>query len=226
MSDAATTGQQPTDTGTAAPADTTMLTDTTSATTDTPATEQQTQPNNGEQDNPDGKAGESTETKADDADKPQGAPEEYADFSMPEGVELDAEIGGEFKTLAKELNLSQDAAQKFADLGAKQAQKFAQAQADAMAQARQTWAEEARADKEFGGDKFDENLAHAKKAMDTFGSDELRRLLNETGLGNHPEVLRVFVKAGKAISEDRFVPGERARSTQTTAQRLYGNTTK
>jgi len=41
--------------------------------------------------------------KADDA--PQGAPEAYEDFSVPEGVELDAELLGEFKNVAKELNL-------------------------------------------------------------------------------------------------------------------------
>ena len=62
-------------------------------------------------------------------------------------------------------------------------------------------------DKEFGGPALAENLSVAKKALDAFGTAELRTLLNESGLGNHPEIVRLFFRAGKAISEDRVVTG-------------------
>lgn len=223
MSDAATTGQTPTDPGTAAPTEAaaapaqgTTLLDGAAA----PEGEQQTQ-------QPDAAAEGSTEAKEGEAEaKPQGAPEEYADFSLPEGYTLDAELGGELKTLAKELNLTQEQAQKLADLGAKQSSKFQSVQAEALKAAQETWAAEAKADKDYGGDKFGENIATAKKALDTFGNDALKTMLNETGLGNHPEVIRFFVKAGKAISEDRFVAGDRAPRVADAARVLYGNTTK
>jgi hypothetical protein len=67
--------------------------------------------------------------------------------------------------------------------------------------------EASKQDKEFGGPALAENLSVAKKALDAFGTAELRTLLNESGLGNHPEIVRLFFRAGKAISEDRVVTG-------------------
>ena len=86
--------------------------------------------------------------------------------------------------------------------------------------------ESARADKEFGGEKLDENLAIAKTALDKFATPEFTKLLNDTGLGNHPEVLRVFVRAGKAISPDSVIPGKAAPSPADRLSALYDNTPK
>jgi hypothetical protein len=129
-------------------------------------------------------------------------PESY-DLKMPEGVQLDSAAAEEFTTIAKELKLDQAAAQKLADIGAKMATR----QAEAHAQLVETWTEQVKTDKEIGGDKLDENLGVARKAIDTFGSPELKELLNSTGLGNHPEFVKLAFKVGKAISEDRFVTG-------------------
>lgn len=134
-------------------------------------------------------------------------PAEYADFKLPDGVTMPPEAFTEFKATAKELGLTQDQAQKVAELGVKQAQTFATQLATAQQEAVEKWAADTKADKEIGGDKLPENLAVAKKALDTFGSPELKTLLNKSGLGNNPEVIRFFVKAGKAISEDRIVTG-------------------
>ncbi len=137
------------------------------------------------------------------ADKAEANPTEYTDFTMPEGVEMDADLSGELKGLANEYKLDQDGAQKFADLGAKLLQKQSSALADSVAQ----WAVDTKADKEIGGDGFDENLAIAAKARDAFGTPELTELLDGSGLGNHPEMVRWFVRVGKAIGEDRLVAG-------------------
>ncbi len=135
-------------------------------------------------------------------DKPQGAPEKY-EFQAPEGKEFDAEIIGNFSEIAKELNLTQEAAQKLVEtMGPKIAERQL-AQVEAI---RNEWAQQAQLDKEFGGDKLSENMSIAKKALDSFGTPELRTLLNESGLGNNPEVIRFMFRAGKAISEDTFVP--------------------
>lgn len=138
----------------------------------------------------------------------QAAPEpvEYT-FEAPEGVTFDEEVLGEFKEHAKTLGLDQENAQKLAGLGVKLQQKWADQQQKAMETTRQQWVEQANADKEFGGEKMAENLSVAKKALDTFGTPELRQLLNDSGLGNHPEIIRAFYRAGKQISQDRFVGG-------------------
>lgn len=143
-------------------------------------------------------------------------PETY-ELNMPEGVELDTAAADEFKAIAKELKLSAEAAQKVADVGAKMAQR----QAESHTKLVESWTELTKADKEVGGDKLHENLAVAKKALETFGTPELRDVLNATGLGNHPEVIRAFYKAGKAISEDRFVPGSPKAAETDMAKRLF-----
>lgn len=135
-----------------------------------------------------------------------GAPESY-EFKQPEGREFDADFIAAFSEQAKELNLSQDAAQKLLDTMSDKVNAAQTAKIDAI---RNEWTESSKADKEFGGDKLNENLGIAKQAIDKFGTPELKELLNTTGLGNHPEVIRFFYRAGKAISEDTFVAGRPA----------------
>ncbi len=84
------------------------------------------------------------------------------------------------------------------------------------------WVAKAKADPELGGDKFDANLAVAKKAMDRFATPEFKAYLNETGLGNHPEMLRMLFKTGQAISEDKFVPSNQGNAkARDAAKTLY-----
>lgn len=173
------------------------------------------------------KDGEGKEGEDAGKEKSAEAPAEYADFDLPEGIKLDEPVMGEFKGLAKELGLTQEQAQKLVSLGANMqkgnAETFTtqlQAKVDETAKG---WATEAKADKEIGGDKFDENLGVAKSALDTFGTPELKKLLAESRLGNHPEVLRFMYRAGKAISQDGFVPGRASTAAKSTADVLYGS---
>lgn len=169
------------------------------------------------------KAADAPSTES-ESDKPQGAPESY-EFKAPEGITLDAAVIGEFSTVAKELGLTQDAAQSIVEkLAPKIAERTAAQQAEAFANYRAELATQAKADKEFGGDKFDANLAVAKKALNAFGTPELHKLLNDSGLGDHPEIIRAFYRAGKSISEDSFVPGgtQPTKGEQDAASKLYG----
>lgn len=134
---------------------------------------------------------------------PPAEPEVDVEFDVPEGVAFDEQGATEFKAMVKELKLQPDAAKKLADLAASRAR----AQHEAHAALIESWTESVKTDKEIGGEKLAENLAVAKRAVDTFGSQALKDLLNQTGLGNHPEVVKAFIKAGKAISEDGFVRG-------------------
>lgn len=145
--------------------------------------------------------GKTEDTAKSDA-KPQGAPEKY-EFTPPEGREFDASVLDKYSEVARELNLSQADAQKMIDT---LAPALAEKQTRIIEEARKTWETDSRNDAEFGGDKLNASMADAKRALDAFGSPKLTQLLNETGLGNHPEIIRLFVKAGKAISEDSFVP--------------------
>lgn len=145
-------------------------------------------------------------------------PESY-EFAMPDGVALDKAAADEFSAIAKELKLDQATAQKVADVGAKMAQRQAEAHANLVA----SWVDQVKTDKDIGGDKLNENMAVARKALDTFGTPELRDVLNSTGLGNHPAVIKAFYNAGKAISEDGFVKGSPAGNNTDPAKRLFPN---
>jgi hypothetical protein len=160
-------------------------------------TQQQATSGQNQQATQDGQAAGNTDGKV------TGAPEAY-EFKAPEGKEFDPEVINSFSDIAKELDLPQDAAQKMID---KLAPKIQERQMQVIEQVRNDWAQQAQTDKEYGGEKLTENLAVAKKALDAFGTPELRSLLNESGLGNNPEVIRFMFRAGKAISEDRFVGG-------------------
>lgn len=140
-----------------------------------------------------------------DEDAPEGAPEEYADFAAPEGVTLDAEAIDAFKPIAKELNLTQEQAQKLVDIQAQTAQRWAEGVQQHVIDTRLGWREAAQSDEEIGGKDFAANLAVAKLGRDTFGNEALKTLLDETGIGDHPEVIRFFYKVGKANSEHDFV---------------------
>lgn len=153
----------------------------------------------------DGSKPASTEGKTPGEAPKVGAPEKY-EFKPQEGRAFDAEVMNSFSAIAKELNLPQADAQKMLDAVGP---KIAERQMAAIEAVRTQWAESSRSDKEFGGDKLQDNLVVARKAVETFGSPELRTLLNESGLGNHPELIRFMVRAGKAISEDKFVGGSR-----------------
>ena len=150
-----------------------------------------------------GQESQSQSTEGELESKTEGAPEKY-EFTPAEGTQFDEQVIGAFSEIAKELNLTQEAAQKVLD---KMAPAIQARQSEQIAAVQSAWANQAKSDKEFGGDKLNENLAVAKKALETFGSPELSALLNESGMGNHPEIIRAFYRAGKAISEDRFVGG-------------------
>ena len=169
-----------------------------------------------------GQEQQSTTAEAEAA--PQGAPEQYADFQLPEGVTLSAEQVGEVQALAKEFNLPQDKAQKLVETMLKQGQSAEAAMQARFDQGRKDWETATRNDKEIGGDKLDDSLATAKKALETFGTQELRAILDASGLGNHPEVVRAFARVGAAISEDRLVTGGTATSNPASrpADVMYG----
>ncbi len=93
---------------------------------------------------------------------------------------------------------------------------------------RKAWAEEAAADPEIGGAKWEDSKTTAAKALDLLGFEKgspFRNLLNDSGLGNHPDMIRAFVKIGTVIGEDSdFVRGGTGAQPKTSAaERLYPN---
>lgn len=148
------------------------------------------------------------------ADDGGESPDTYADFVMPDGVKLDESLLSEASPLLKELGASQEQAQKLMDIAAKQVQAGSQMQTDNFNQLMNDWREQSKNDSDFGGDKYDENVKIAQSAVNKYGTPELKQLLNDHGVGNHPEMVRFMVKVGRTLSED--VPGNPGGATSKT----------
>jgi len=159
------------------------------------------------------------------ADEP--APDKY-EFEAPEGVELDDVVVGEFGDAARELNLSNDKAQKMLSTVMTAMVKRAD-QLDL--EQREAWAEEIRKDPEVGGGKFEKTIEFAAAARDlaaTAGLDGFVKLLRGP-LGDHPDVVRFMRLVGSKISPDAIHVGGPAskeldmKNPAHRAEALYGN---
>lgn len=154
------------------------------------------------------------EAKDGESDKPEPiTPESYGDFTLPEGIAVDEAIIGDFKGIAAEANLTKDQAQKLVDLRVKQVQ----AEQAAWQKTQETWVNEVKTDQEIGGENLVQNLSIASKALDQFGTPQLRALLDAYGIGNHPEMVRFVYRVGKGMSEDGPVNVKSAAAGQRTA---------
>jgi hypothetical protein len=58
--------------------------------------------------------------------------------------------------------------------------------------------------KEWPDSDYERNLGVAKKAVDQFLGDDGKKWLNESGIGNDPQMIKFMHKLGVAMSEDRI----------------------
>jgi hypothetical protein len=157
------------------------------------------------------------------ADKPQGAPEKY-EFKYPDGYQVDETALGEYSTAFKELGLTNEQAQRLVDMDAKRSTSSSEAALADQKQQVDTWVGELKSDPEFGGAKFEANVGIANKALAAFGSPELTQFFKDTGLGNHPLLVKAFHKIGTQLGEGSIhkttsnQPAERS-----IAERMYPN---
>ena len=168
---------------------------------------------------------EAAESKASDAVETEGkeeaevasAPESYEVFDLPDDFDMNDETLGEYHTFAKENNLTQEQAQRGVDMVA----QMKQAEMNQWVEQQKSWVDTAKQDAEYGGEKFEENIAVAVKARDSFGTSEFNEMLDSSGLGNHPEMIRFLNRVGKAISEDSVVVGGNSTSALSREAVLY-----
>lgn len=130
------------------------------------------------------------------------APESYDDFTMPEGIEVNQDLLEAALPVFKELNLSQDQAQKLVDLQADSVKGAQEAMAQQHVDTVSQWKTALHSDKDIGGDKLNESLANAKLFLKTHGDAETIKYLDDSGLSNHPGLLKMFSKSGALMRED------------------------
>lgn len=164
------------------------------------------------------------EEKADE--KPEGAPEKYEAFALPDGLAATDGQLAEFGEQARELNLTQVQAQKLVDFEAKRIADQARVQEETIKAQQSQWISDLKKDPELGGADAKENIGLAVRAVQKFGGKALVELLETTGLGNHPALVRTFYLIGKGMREDDVKgTGDAAArgSERSHAEILYGS---
>jgi hypothetical protein len=179
------------------------------------------------------------EPKADeggDAEPPKAAVPEAYELTPPEGFDkLDEKAVAAATPVFKELGLSNEQAQKLIPVAGEFAKSIVEQRDQQLLgtvmEQRASWLEDARKDPEIGGQNWDKSLQDAARFMDHMGfpkGSPLRGFLNDSGAGNHPELIRLFAKAGKLIAEDGVVRGDAdvAVKPKTDAELFYGTPSK
>lgn len=148
-------------------------------------------------------------------EKPKGAakaPENYefaVPSEMPEDFSFDAEVEQTLARTFREIDLTQDDAQKLID----DVWPVLQRRAEQQEQELDTkWAELAKKDSRVGGEKLKENLATIERTIKAFDRNGLGGLLN-TAWRSNPDFLALVLAAAPAVSEDDFKGGTKARKT-------------
>lgn len=158
--------------------------------------------------------------KGSDAEPKPSTPEvvnDSTEFKIPDGMKIDEKKMSSFKTVAKELGLTKDQAQKLVDMDAQNIQNAD----NAFREMQKKWKEDTM--KELG-ENAEQKLGEAAAAFKRFGDDEFVKLLKDTGLENHPAMVRVFRNIGSKLAVDKTVPGTSngVKSTMTFEEALYG----
>jgi hypothetical protein len=135
----------------------------------------------------------------------RGVPEAPEKYVLPE--ELPNEVTDAYKQIAAQAKLTQEQAKTVLDSYIMLERKAQETMAAQQQQFKETSVETLK--KEFGL-AFDQKLEIAKRAVSTFGGDELKQALNETGLGDHPAFVKVFAKIGQQLLEDTTVEADKA----------------
>ena len=136
-----------------------------------------------------------------------GRPEKANDYQFgDENGELDG-----FREFAHDTGLTQDQASNILKLYGDIQEEQEEAHQNGLEELRTNTTMELQ--KEWGKN-YDGKMDYAKRAFAQFASPELSQLMDESGMGNHPEMLRVFAKVGELMGEDSLVVGTGLGSSQ------------
>jgi len=149
-----------------------------------------------------------------EASESAGAPEKY-NFSLPEGFEAGTMLE-DFGKVAKELNLPNTSAQKIVDFYAATIKK---GQAD-FDKENEEWKQTIIKDAEIGGAKLTESKKTASLAFQSMFPVEVRQLLVDYGIVNHPAFFKSMVNMGKTLKTDTVVTGQQ-KNTPTSSRGAF-----
>lgn len=127
------------------------------------------------------------------------------DLKLPEGSKMDPARVEAIKSWAKDKKIAPDAAQDVLNREHEAVSTYEANQLAEYEKAKETWLSDLKADKELGGENLTRKVELAKRVLKKFGSEGFAEMLDKTGYGNHPELVRVFARIGEKMGEDNIV---------------------
>jgi hypothetical protein len=143
-----------------------------------------------------------------------GVPERAEDYrinrpSMPPGVAYDENFERSMLPIAHKLGLTPGQVQGLVD--AVSSHRLGEFQSQSQAHHGREAETVAMLKGEYGA-SYDAKIQQASRAVRQFGGDEVIQLLNESGYGNHPALVRMMAKIGGMMTEDSLKVGRGAGS--------------
>jgi hypothetical protein len=126
--------------------------------------------------------------------------------TLPKDMPFDEKGFGDFRKAFIEAGLKPEGAQKLVDAFATAELGRLKQVAEGLKAERTGWDTKVRGDKELAGEdgkQLEQTAAAGRKAMQKFATPEFRKLLADTGLEAHPEMLRLMSRIGKGLAEDK-----------------------
>lgn len=164
----------------------------------------------------------------------------YEAFKVPEGVTLDNERVKNFTGILADLEtkskadhaLVQEFGQKAVDFHVSELQKtvedYTQSLQTYWEKQKTDWKDAFLKDPEIGGNRFQTTVDSARTFIRTHGGTadqqtEFRNLMETSGLGNHPAMIRLLANAGQTMSEGRPLAATKpVQQVRSKTQTLYG----
>ena len=167
-------------------------------------------------------------------------PPVYEPFTLPEGVTLDKERSEKFTGLLSELEttgkvdhaLVQQFGQKAVDFHLAEVKRVSEEIQElyktSWERQKTEWKDSFLKDPEMGGNRFQTTVDSALTFIRTHGGTpeqqtEFRNLMEESGLGNHPAMIRLLANAGRVMSEGKPLAAQRPVSAvKSKIETMYG----
>jgi hypothetical protein len=131
-------------------------------------------------------------------------PEEYKFGEVQSRLPVQEPVKKDFMATAHKIGLSQRQADELYKWYMTSGDKMVGEQEET---ARRLQAEATNKLKQEYGAAYDDKVAIARQALRSLGDDELLSFLDQTRLGDHPALVRTFVKIGQMLKEDGKLEG-------------------
>lgn len=150
-------------------------------------------------------------------------PEKF-NLTMPEGSGYGEAEKTQFVAMARELGLTEKQTQQLVEKSAQARSAGLEAQRAARNKQVEDWNKALREDKEFGGEKFAENVEYFLRGVKHLdASGELETLLEETGYGSHPGVVKAVARIGRQLNNDKLIGRGVTADDTALAERYFKN---